>query len=67
MKAISLAKNANYAVLDSTTQVAIPVLFLEWDKPKSNSQRKSLKLKEKNLVEYIKIRAGFDKVKVAHE
>ncbi|MFK7810000.1 MAG: hypothetical protein AB8F74_19500, partial [Saprospiraceae bacterium] len=67
LTAISLADNAFVADLADDKQISIPVLHLEWhEKLKSPRQKKNLLEKEQMLIDWVKVRAEIDTLKVTH-
>ncbi len=66
LEAMSFTNQANYANFGNGKQRSIPVLFLEWEKVSSNSERKKQAIEEQRLVDFIKERATLDTLKVTH-
>ncbi len=63
LQAISLASGALVADLSENEQTTLPVLYLEWP-AKMNTRSK--REQEKILVDYVKVRARLDTLKVTH-
>ena len=67
LTAISLANDAFVADLAANKQISIPVLYLDWNEQiKAPRQAKKLVEKETSLVDYVKVRAQIDTLKVTH-
>ncbi|MFT7452716.1 MAG: hypothetical protein ACI9VN_003451 [Patescibacteria group bacterium] len=67
LNAISLANNAFVADLKENQQMSIPVLYLDWNEElKKPTQEKELQIKEEILIDWVKVRAEIDTLKVTH-
>lgn len=68
LKALSISNNAFVADLEAEKQLAMPILYLSWDeKMKATRQsRKELEEKEATLIDWVKVRAQIDTLKVTH-
>lgn len=67
LNAISLANNAFVADLKEGEQMSIPVLYLDWNvTPTKARQKKALQEKEDMLINWVKVRAEIDTLKVTH-
>jgi len=67
LEAISLSNNAFVADLKEEKEMSIPILYLGWNEELKKSRRKKqLQEKEKILINWVKVRASIDTLKVTH-
>jgi len=63
--AFSLSNSSNLADLNNGSRTNIPMLFVDWEDALNQSRRRKEKARtEKRLINFIKLRAGLDTLKV---